>query len=78
MHPNEGGKGGLPPEWDVNLFILRAGGRGVYADAAAQGLIPASASALRSAAERRDSREQPISQERAIVVTCCSLCMLLG
>ena len=34
----------MPPEWDVNLFILRVGGRGVYGDVAAQGLIPSSAS----------------------------------
>ena len=33
-----------PLEWDVNLFSLRAGGRGVYGDVAAQGLIPGSAS----------------------------------
>ena len=34
--------------------------------------------ALRSAAERRDSREQSLSQERSIFVTCCLLCMLMG
>ena len=33
---------------------------------------------LRSAAERRDSREQSLSQERSIVVTCRLLCMLMG
>ena len=43
--PNEGGKGGeCPPEWDVNLFNVRAGGRGVGGDVAAQGLILVSAS----------------------------------
>ena len=43
--PNEGGKGGeCPPEWDVNLFILRVGGRGVGGDVAVQGLILGSAS----------------------------------
>ena len=34
----------MPPEWDVNLFILRVGGRGVGGDVAAQGLFPGSAS----------------------------------
>ena len=38
------GEGGLPPKRDVNLFNLRAGGRGVYGDVAAQGLFPGSAS----------------------------------
>ena len=33
-----------PPEWDVNLFILRVGGRGVCGDVAVQGLILGSAS----------------------------------
>ena len=33
-----------PPEWDVNLFILRVGGRGVSGDVAVQGLILGSAS----------------------------------
>ena len=37
------GEGGLPPERDVNLFILRAGGRGL-GEMAAQGLFPGSAS----------------------------------
>ena len=45
QYPNEGGKGGeCPPEWDVNLFILRVGGRGVCGDVAVQGLILGSAS----------------------------------
>ena len=39
-----GGKGGLPPKRDVNLFILRVDGRGVCGDMAAQGLILGSAS----------------------------------
>ena len=34
----------MPPEWDVNLFILRVGGRGVCGDVAVQGLILGSAS----------------------------------
>ena len=34
----------MPPEWDVNLFNMRAGGRGVGGDVAAQGLFPSSAS----------------------------------
>ena len=34
----------VSPERDVNLFILRAGGRGVYGDVAALGLFPGSAS----------------------------------
>ena len=34
----------MPPEWDVNLFILRAGGRGAGGDVAVQGLILGSAS----------------------------------
>ena len=34
----------MPPKRDVNLFSLRACGRGVYGDVAAQGLIPGSAS----------------------------------
>ena len=34
----------MPPEWDVNLFSLRAGGRGVGGDVAVQGLILGSAS----------------------------------
>ena len=38
------GEGGLPPKRDVNLFILRACGRGVCGDVAVQGLIPGSAS----------------------------------
>ena len=39
-----GGKAVCPPEWDVNLFILRVGGRGVGGDVAVQGLILGSAS----------------------------------
>ena len=38
------GEGGLPPKRDVNLFNVRAGGRGVCGDVAVQGLIPGSAS----------------------------------
>ena len=34
----------VSPERDVNLFSLRACGRGVYGDVAAQGLFPGSAS----------------------------------
>ena len=34
----------MPPKWDVNLFKVRAVGRGVYDDVAAQGLFPGSAS----------------------------------
>ena len=34
----------MPPEWDVNLFNVRVGGRGVGGDVAAQGLILGSAS----------------------------------
>ena len=33
-----------PPEWDVNLFILRVGGRGAGGDVAVQELILGSAS----------------------------------
>ena len=44
VYPNEGGKGGLPPEWDVNLFIRHVDGRGVCGDVAVQGLILGSAS----------------------------------
>ena len=33
-----------PPEWDVNLFNVRVGGRGVCGDMAVQGLILGSAS----------------------------------
>ena len=33
-----------PPEWDVNLFILGAAGRGAGGEAAVQGLIWGSAS----------------------------------
>ena len=43
-HPNEGKRAVGPPEWDVNLFNVRAGGRGVCDDMAVQGLIPGSAS----------------------------------
>ena len=40
-----GGKAvNAPPEWDVNLFILRVGGRGVGGDVAVLGLILGSAS----------------------------------
>ena len=42
--PNEGKRAVGPPEWDVNLFNVRACGRGVCGDVAAQGLIPGSAS----------------------------------
>ena len=38
----------MPPEWDVNLFILRVGGRGVCGDVAVQGLILGSASVFLS------------------------------
>ena len=34
----------MPPEWDVNLFNARVGGRGVGGDVAVQGLILGSAS----------------------------------
>ena len=34
----------MPLEWDVNLFNVRVGGRGVGGDVAAQGLFPGSAS----------------------------------
>ena len=44
LYPNEGGDGECPPEWDVNLFILRVGGRGVCGDVAVQGLFRGPAS----------------------------------
>ena len=44
LYPNEGKRAVGPPEWDVNLFILRVGGRGVGGDVAVQGLILGSAS----------------------------------
>ena len=43
-HPNEGKRAVGPPEWDVNLFNVRVGGRGVCGDVAVQGLFPSSAS----------------------------------
>ena len=43
-HPSYRGESSLPPERDVNLFNVRACGRGVYGDVAAQGLFPGSAS----------------------------------
>ena len=42
--PSERGGKRVSPEWDVNLFNLRACGRGVGGDVAAQGLILGSAS----------------------------------
>ena len=43
MLSERGGKR-VSPERDANLFRLRACGRGVYGDVAAQGLFPGSAS----------------------------------
>ena len=44
VYPSEGGKAVCLPKRDVNLFILRVGGRGVRGDMAAQGLFSGSAS----------------------------------
>ena len=43
------GQAVCPPEWDVNLFILRVGGRGVCGDVAVQGLFPGPVSVFLSA-----------------------------
>ena len=43
FNSERGGKR-VSPEWDVNLFNLRAGGRGVYGDVAVQGLFRGPAS----------------------------------
>ena len=44
VYPNEGKGGECPPEWDVNLFNVRAVARGVCGDVAVQWLFLGSAS----------------------------------